>query len=165
MTAATPTSLVLGPAEQAALRAAAEAAYPQECCGLLVGRRHSGQAEITLFVTRVVPGDNLHAEPTRSFELDPAIHLAVLRQLREAAGNPDSDQVLGHYHSHPDAPAVPSERDRAQINDPDLLWIIIGVIHGKADAPTAWQASASPPSFHPVPVRSAGQDAAESEMP
>lgn len=123
----------------AAIAAAAEAAYPEECCGLVLGTRQA-EGEGWL-VTRLVPAANRHAEPRRSFELDPATHFAVLRQLRVqgAATGVSAEVILGHYHSHPDSPAVPSERDRAQAYDPSLLWLIVAVEQGRAGQLAAWQ--------------------------
>jgi proteasome lid subunit RPN8/RPN11 len=145
----------------AAVRAAAEAAYPQECCGLLVGRRLLATAETDetgrYLVTRVVPAANLHHEPRRGFALDPAAHFALLRQLRFRRGDSPAhaESVLGHYHSHPDGDAVPSPRDCAEANDPDLLWMIAAVHRGRFDTIAAWRPRAEGPvvtGFTAVPI-------------
>ena len=158
-------SLTLRSADEAFLRTAAEAAYPRECCGLLVGRSFHAQATDAWLVTRVIPTDNLHADPLRGFEVDPTAQFAVLRQLRDGPGGSSSERLLGHYHSHPDAPAVPSARDLAQINDPELIWLILGVAKSKAQGPTAWQASTDPPAFHPLRLIIVQAGAPGTEMP
>jgi proteasome lid subunit RPN8/RPN11 len=132
MTAAAPL-LRLTAAQVNTLRGEAEAAYPLECCGLVVGR-HAGPA--TLVATRLVPAANRHADPRHAFDLDPAAHIALLRQLR---GGGD-EVLLGHYHSHPDSPAMPSARDLAQANEPLAVWLIVPVKQGQAGAIAAWRA-------------------------
>jgi proteasome lid subunit RPN8/RPN11 len=107
----------------AAVRRAAEAAYPEECCGLLLGRRDGAR----LAVDEAVASANLSPRPRDSFEIDPRLRLRLHKALRGTGR-----EVLGHYHSHPDAPASPSARDRAQAWEPDLLWLIVAVPGGRA---------------------------------
>lgn len=108
-----------------AIVAAAEASYPEECCGLLIGRRdRDGSVEIA----RVEPSENVAPESRRQrFEIDPALRLRIMRNL---AGG--SDSIVGHYHSHPDRPAKPSHRDVAMAYEPDLVWMIVAVNAGQA---------------------------------
>ena len=89
-----------------AMADAAEAAYPAEACGLIIGR---GKGQLVR-VTAVVPAPNLLAASGDRFELDPAVRIRVERDLREAGGK---DRIIGHYHSHPDGSADPSAADRA----------------------------------------------------
>ncbi len=107
----------------------AAAAYPVECCGLLVG---NAAAAGGWTITRVVPAANVApAEPGHStrdrFEVDPQTRFDLERGLR---GQPDA--VIGHYHSHPDHPAEPSATDLAKAYEPSLIWIIAGVEAGEA---------------------------------
>ena len=102
----------------AQIRTAAERAYPEECCGLLVG--HGSDV---LEVTRVVESPNIRRDRARDrFEVDPKIRLAVERAVRGT-----SERLVGHYHSHPDHPARPSEIDRSMAFEPELVWVIVGV--------------------------------------
>lgn len=129
--------LVIDERQWTQLRALAEAAYPEEACGLIVGRRLPGRS----VVSRLVPSPNRHVEPRRSFEIDPAVHFALLRQLRDqpAVGGQPPEEVIGHFHSHPDAPPAPSARDLAQAYDPGMVWVIIAVRAGHCDPPGAWR--------------------------
>ena len=104
------------------IKAAAEAAYPSECCGLLVGSGNS------LVVSRVVSSPNLLTDqgPDR-FEIDPQIRIDLERKLRGSA-----EQIIGHYHSHPDHLAMPSATDLAMAFEPDLIWLIVSVRDGQA---------------------------------
>ena len=88
----------------AEIRAHAAADYPNECCGFLVGQA-DGEA---VTVIRTVPAANLRDDsPRNRFEIDPGDLVKTDRAARtEGLG------VVGFYHSHPDAPAIPSEFDR-----------------------------------------------------
>jgi len=114
--------LIARPLVEAMLQAA-RAAAPEECCGLLIGQGRR--------VTRLVPAANVHEAPRRFFTIDPAVQFATLRELRAAGGGED---VIGHYHSHPDGPAEPSPRDLAEANDPDAIWIVIDPRKGECAA-------------------------------
>lgn len=105
-------------AQLAVIADLAEAAYPGECCGLLVG---TGLRRIR--VTRLIPAPNLlhHQAPDR-FELDPRIRFEAERAVRGT-----DQRVVGHWHSHPDGSARPSRTDLDQAWEPDLIWLIAGV--------------------------------------
>ena len=108
-------ALTLARSAQAAILAAAAAAHPREACGLLVGRgAHIADAQ---------PVANIHPEPLRHFEIDPAVLIAAHKAAREAAtsGGP---QVLGYFHSHPDGLARPSATDAAMASGDGRIWAI-----------------------------------------
>ena len=125
---------------------AAEAAYPAECCGLVIGR---GKGQL-IRVTRVVPVPNLMADTTDRFELDPAVRLQVERELRETG---TKDRIVGHYHSHTDGTADPSATDRAMAFEPDLAWIILGTLEGQVIQALAHRYDEKRKGFRPVPIR------------
>ena len=119
----TRVAVVIVPDRLRAIVDHAEAAFPQECCGLLSGREADG----VIRIDGVHESENLAAEPDRRFEVDPALRLGLQRTLRG-----DGRRVVGIYHSHPDGPAQPSPRDLAAAWEPDLLWLVVGVRHGQA---------------------------------
>lgn len=129
-----------------AMADAAEAAYPAEACGLIIGR---GKGQLVR-VTRVVPAANLQAATRDRFELDPAARLTVERELREAGGR---DRIVGHYHSHTDGTAEPSATDRAMAFEPELAWVIVGVLEGQAIQTLAHRFDGKRGGFRPVPIR------------
>jgi len=125
-------ALVVTPHQLAAIVRHAEAAYPNEACGLLVGRRRAAGA---LHVSRAVESENLAKGRQRdSFEVDPALRFKLERELRGTGKS-----IVGHYHSHPDHPARPSARDLAQAYEPEFAWFIIGLTGGEASACGAFQ--------------------------
>ena len=108
-----------------------EATFPDECCGALLGREIEG----VRVVERLLPIENVwdEAERRRRFMIDGR---TVMRVEREAAR--DGLLVLGYYHSHPDAPARPSEFDREWAL-PWNTYLIASILAGRYDRLTGWQ--------------------------
>jgi proteasome lid subunit RPN8/RPN11 len=138
-----PPTLIVTPAQIAALQAAARAAYPEECCGLIVGDRDSG----AVTVVDLVPAANVAERPREGFAVDPQVQFDVLRRSRAAARH-----VIGHYHSHPNGSAILSDRDLAMAFDPGAVWIVIPVTAAGPGAPAAYR-SPAPQLVEPVPIR------------
>lgn len=136
------TVLRLSVQQQAKLAALAEAAFPREACALLVG-------DHSLRVTEIVPAANVSTDPEREFELDPAVHIAVLRRLRDEGG---TNAVIGHWHSHPNGRDEPSAKDAAMVSDPGLVWLITAVHDGRALPLRAFQAVAAGNGFAFTPM-------------
>ncbi len=110
---------------------AAEAAYPAECCGLLVGHlAPNGVVE----VTRAHPSPNLGKQRNR-FEIDPRLWVDLARALGRGPS-----KVVGLYHSHPDGPAQPSAVDLDAAWGEELVWLIAAVA-----GPAAGAGEATPP--------------------
>ena len=127
------------------IEVAARAAYPEECCGLLIGFRES---EGGVQITRVAESANVAPPPRRDrFEVDPALRFATMRRLRGGR-----EEIVGHYHSHPDGPARPSGRDAAQAYEPELVWLIVAVAGDRSTATTAWLYDPAIAAFRPVPL-------------
>lgn len=131
MTVAGPPRVVrVAPAAAAAIEQAAQTAYPNEACGLLVGRAEEGG----WVVSQAIPGLNVHAEPRHRFEVDPRLVFDWMRRLR---GGPE--QLIGHFHSHPESPAEPSATDRSSAYDRSAIWLIASVDRGRVAAIRAFQ--------------------------
>lgn len=129
----------LGPDAASAIARAAETAYPNEACGLLVGRADERGWQ----VTRAVAGINVHPEPRRRFEVDPRLVFDWMRRLR---GGPEA--LIGHFHSHPDGPAEPSATDRDSAYDRNAIWVIAAVAGGRLGAVRAYRlGKGADPSF------------------
>jgi proteasome lid subunit RPN8/RPN11 len=92
--------------------AEAELAFPDEACGLLLGRGTR--------VEQVQPTRNVHPSPRTHFEIDPQALVDAHRAARQ--GGPE---VLGYYHSHPAGPAEPSATDRALGSGDGRFWAIV----------------------------------------
>jgi proteasome lid subunit RPN8/RPN11 len=80
-----------------------EVSYPFEACGLMLG--HADAGEVT--VERILHARNLNIGRLRDrYLLDPDDFLAADRVARDAGL-----EIVGIWHSHPDAPARPSSTD------------------------------------------------------
>lgn len=125
---------------------AAEAAYPEEACGLLVGRIR-GNGEIIVGRAEVSP-NCAESERRRRFEIDPLLRLRLMKELRGGA-----QSIVGHFHSHPDHAAQPSARDLASAFEPDLVWLLTAVAGGQAIHTTAHVLDAEARQFREIPLR------------
>ena len=106
-----------------AIAAAAAAAFPEECCGILVGERDGDAVSIS----RIVASANVADRPESWFEVDPTTLFQAHKGAR-AAG----ETVIGHYHSHPRGAAVPSAHDLARAYGEGEIWLIVPAHAGGA---------------------------------
>ncbi|GAA2182592.1 M67 family metallopeptidase [Brooklawnia cerclae] len=111
------------------IRIDAVQAYPDEGCGVLLGRfSEDGQERIVQDVQPLVnsrePQERYHR-----FRIEPLDYLKAERQAAEWGL-----EIVGIYHSHPDHPAVPSDYDRDHAL-PGLSYIVVAVRGGQADEP------------------------------
>lgn len=98
-----------------AVRDAAGAAMPHECCGLLLASVGGG------IVDEALGARNVADDPARTFEVDPAALLSAHRAAR--GGGP---AIVGCYHSHPSGMPSPSATDAAMADPALPLWLICG---------------------------------------
>jgi proteasome lid subunit RPN8/RPN11 len=103
-----------------------EHGYPNEACGVMLGKEG--------VVKEVVPADNQRTDSARNrYLIDPLAYMKIER---------DADtrglQVLGIYHSHPDVAARPSEFDLDHAW-PNFSYLIVSVVKGKAVESNSWR--------------------------
>jgi proteasome lid subunit RPN8/RPN11 len=119
----------------------AESTYPEECCGLLLGKI---AGEPTQVIEVIATENSWNAEDFASFSFNrgskrnrfsiaPAILLKVQKLARDR-----NLLIVGIYHSHPDHVAIPSEFDR-QIAWPNYSYLIAAVPQGKVSDICAWK--------------------------
>ena len=98
--------LILPPHVQRDLSTWITAGYPDETCGLLVGRVENGRVA----VERAVQAKNLNRERARDrYDLDPSDWVKA-----DLAARDEGLEIVGIWHSHPDHPPRPSETDLAE---------------------------------------------------
>jgi proteasome lid subunit RPN8/RPN11 len=103
-----------------------EAGYPNEACGVVLGR--DGVA------TEIAPAVNTRDDsPRNRYLIEPLAYAKIERDADRRAL-----QVLGIYHSHPDCPAQPSEFDRDNAW-PGLSYLIVSIVNGKAAEARCWR--------------------------
>ena len=110
------------------------AAYPNECCGAMLGTDMTEAGVTRRIVKRLEPLTNAFQsdEQYHRFSLD-GLELIRLEKLSGETGL----AVLGFYHSHPDHPARPSEYDR-QHAWPFYSYVIVAIAKGKPVDLTSW---------------------------
>ena len=104
--------------------------YPHECCGAILGRDGEAAREVLDLMPLANRRDD---SPRNRFE--------VTRRRRAPGGEnrPRAKlDLIGWYHSHPDAPARPSEFDREHAW-PWYSYIIISVQSGQPRDMNSWR--------------------------
>jgi proteasome lid subunit RPN8/RPN11 len=121
----------------------AKATYPEECCGILLGKI-SGNDKIVMEAISTINawGDSASSDFKQNNERDRTSHNRYLippQAIFQAQKDARAQQleIIGFFHSHPDAPAIPSECDRS------LAWEIysypiVSVIQGEVETISSW---------------------------
>jgi proteasome lid subunit RPN8/RPN11 len=118
-------------------------AYPEEGCGVLVGRDEGTER----IVERVIPLDNRREEErSRRYLIPPEELLVVERDAREAGLD-----VLGFFHSHPDHPARPSAFDLEHAW-PYYSYLIVSVAEGRVAGAASWRLVPDRTRFEPETI-------------
>lgn len=130
----------LGPGVLDAIRRHGEAEYPEECCGVLLGRVEGEQRRVV--AATALPNARTD-ERRRRFLIGAEDYRAAEREAG-ARGL----ELIGFYHSHPDHPARPSEYDREHAL-PWHSYVVLAVDGGRAGACTSWILSSDRSAFEP----------------
>ncbi|HZY71312.1 MAG TPA: M67 family metallopeptidase [Thermoplasmata archaeon] len=132
------------------IRRSAEGAYPEECCGFLIGT--VGRDSQPTIIDRTVAAPN-RAEGNRGRRY--AIEPEVLADLEERL-EPEGRTVLGFYHSHPDLGAGPSSHD-VELAWPGYLYAIVAVDNGRAGEIAAYSMNGAEREFRRLLVVTASR--------
>jgi len=109
----------------------AERDYPYECGGMLIGRFEGAEKTVTeTFSLKNEREDEARHNRVLILPKD------VMRADRYAREN--NLDVVGYYHSHPDAPAVPSQYDLDHAL-PVWSYVIASVLKGTVADVRSWQ--------------------------
>ena len=112
-------------AEYEALRAHGEETYPNECCGVLLGKNIAGAGN---HVQQIVRAGNTRTDSAHNrYHIAPQELVKIQRQARTLGLD-----IVGFYHSHPDHPAQWSQTDFAEAHWLGCSYIITSVEQGKA---------------------------------
>ncbi|MCO5177259.1 MAG: M67 family metallopeptidase [Thermomicrobiales bacterium] len=143
-------SIVLPDGLAAAIATHGEETFPDECCGVLLGNETGGQRT----VEQLLPIENEwdEGERRRRFLITPQ---AMMRAEREARKR--GLDILGFYHSHPNAPARPSEFDREHAW-PWYSYLIASIREGTFDVLTGWQLRDDRTAYDEVAITQSGAD-------
>jgi proteasome lid subunit RPN8/RPN11 len=135
--------IALNAEAEAGIRKEGEGAWPNECCGFLLGIQEGGEKR----VDRILAVENAWeaGEQYHRFVITPEDFMRAETEARLT-----NRDILGIYHSHPDHPARPSEYDREQAL-PFYSYVIVSVLGGK-DRPraaelTSWELTGNRDQF------------------
>ena len=132
--------IILPPEWEKSIRIEGENAYPNECCGILIGDIDDAGVKR---VRRLEPIRNARedGEQYHRFLITPEDMLRAEKTARATKMD-----VIGFYHSHPDHPSFPSDYDKDHAL-PFYSYVIISVKQGKADELTSWELTADRTNF------------------
>lgn len=117
----------LAPWEQ--MVAHAEATYPNECCGVMLGKIDGTDKSVCI----AMPMENVSAgSQAARYELRPEDLLKADREARK-----HQMDLIGIYHSHPDCDAYFSETDLKN-SCPWYSFVVISVQNGRFDHANCW---------------------------
>jgi proteasome lid subunit RPN8/RPN11 len=129
--------LILDACAERAMRGHGEEGYPQEVCGLLIGR--AGENPGSRRVVKALRAGNRNRERAADrYELDPADYLRIEAEARRLRL-----EIVGVYHSHPDHPSRPSETDRLRAEEiwqsaESWSYLILEIAAGKLASRRSW---------------------------
>jgi proteasome lid subunit RPN8/RPN11 len=106
------------------LRRHGEETYPNECCGVLLGKQ---EGEVRRVNSAARCGNTRSDSPSDRYHIDPKELIRIQREARERG-----EEVVGFYHSHPDHPARWSATDLAEAHWIGCSYVITAVEGGLA---------------------------------
>jgi len=122
-------------------------AYPNECCGALLGV--AGDDGARQVRTLLGLDNRREGETARTRFLITGEDMIWAQKQARAQGL----DIIGFYHSHPDHPARPSEFDREHAW-PGYSYIIVAVAGGVPQEATSWVLADDRSRFDPEPMQS-----------
>jgi proteasome lid subunit RPN8/RPN11 len=122
----------------------AAAVYPEECCGILLGRQIGNDKIVTEAIVTINAWDDaiVSDDFQTSDDLDRTkhsryiIHPQAVFQAQKRARELQLE-IVGFFHSHPDNPAIPSNCDRGRAWEV-YSYPIVSVIRGEVTAIKSW---------------------------
>jgi len=122
------------------IRADGETAYPNECCGVLIGEIDNAGVK-TVRHTLTINNAREDGEQYHRFLITPEDMMKAEQTARAMKLD-----VIGFYHSHPDHPSAPSGYDKDHAL-PFYSYVIVSVDNGAAQVLTSWELTADRADF------------------
>jgi len=114
------------------IRIAGETAYPDECCGIILGEINDDGTK-NAKRTVAINNSSENNERYHRFLITPE-EMFNAEQLARAA----KLEIIGFYHSHPDHPSAPSGYDKDHAL-PFYSYVIVSVDNAKARIISSWE--------------------------
>jgi proteasome lid subunit RPN8/RPN11 len=104
--------------------------HREESCGFLIGREYGKERTVTGFIPAI---NAATTDRERQFIITPTEYLRA-----EETAVWQGLLLLGIYHSHPDHPAIPSERDRVAAQ-PYFSYLIVSLMGQRFNGVRSWR--------------------------
>jgi proteasome lid subunit RPN8/RPN11 len=121
--------------------------YPEECCGLMFGKVTDDGLSKKVQRLRRMKNTFQPSERYHRYTIDPKEFLNAEKEAEER-----EEEIVGVYHSHPNAPAKPSEFDRGHAW-PTLSYVVVEVRGGKVIETKSWILKEDRTEFLPEELR------------
>src|SRR5258706_6526837 len=118
--------------DYAALRQHGEESYPNECCGVWLGRLADDNVRVVTSTARC--GNTRTDSPQNRYNIDPRELVRIQREGRERG-----EDIVGFYHSHPDHPARWSPTDLAEAHWIGCSYVVTSVEKGRASVTNSFE--------------------------
>jgi cysteine synthase B len=115
-------------------------AYPDECCGVLIGEESGHVLEASPLLNTTT------GERKRRFLIGPDDYRVAEARAREVGS-----ALIGFYHSHPNHPAIPSTFDLDHAW-PNMHYVIVSVQGGRPEASRSWRLRDDRSAFDEEPI-------------
>jgi proteasome lid subunit RPN8/RPN11 len=133
----------ISPTQRQIIQHHGEQIYPEECCGILLGKVEGARK----IVVEVIPTVNGWQDGGLAADVEGRDRVRSKRDRyiippeeilqAQTSGRDRGLDIIGFFHSHPDYPATPSECDR--LNAWDIYsYVIISVMGGRGITINSW---------------------------
>jgi proteasome lid subunit RPN8/RPN11 len=138
-------AIALTESQQSAIARHGEETFPNECCGFLLGKLNGADRG----VVDLLPAANDREDGAQynRFLITPEAYLRG-----EKAARARGLDIVGFYHSHPNAPARPSQYDLDHAW-PVYSYVIVSIREGAAADMTSWRLRDDRSAFDPEAIR------------
>ncbi len=126
------TKVILNPQLLSLMESHASSTYPEECCGLLLGFYEDSSRIKRVKEAKRMSNVFQKEERHHRYTIDPKEYLKAENEA-ESMGL----EVVGIYHSHPEAPAKPSQFDMVHAW-PTLSYVVISVMNEVPAEAKSW---------------------------
>jgi len=127
------------------IRALGEAGFPHEVCGLLLGHH---EPDGSRRVVEVYPLENERTDSRENRYMVSGLSMLKAEKYARAAAL----DVVGYFHSHPNAPARPSGYDLEHATWPNISYPIVSIVDGRSQDLRSWELDGDRSAFLPEAI-------------
>lgn len=135
---------------QQQIKAEGEKYYPNECCGILLGKleKMGTDGQNVKRISSILPVNNSFSDEEQYHRF---LITSEMMMQAELEARKHKQDIVGFYHSHPNNPAFPSEYDRIHAL-PVYSYIITSVVFEIAIKMNSFELSAEERIFYPEDI-------------